>query len=127
MNVEKSGNRWICHCTFAEKDIAKSAGFRWSPDLRKWYTTDASVAAKLMDPDGAAKVLAAAAEKQQARAANIEASRAADAAVDLPCPDGLAYLPFQRAGIAAAMRRPRVLFGDEMGLGKTIQAIGIIN
>ena len=127
MNVEKSGNRWICHCTFAEKDIAKSAGFRWSPDLRKWYTTDATVAAKLMDPDGAAKVLAAAAEKQQARAANIEASRAADAAVDLPCPDGLAYLPFQRAGIAAAMRRPRVLFGDEMGLGKTIQAIGMIN
>ena len=80
-----------------------------------------------MDPDGVAKVLAAAAEMQQARDANIEASRAADADVELPCPAGLAYLPFQRAGIAAALRRPRVLFGDDPGLGKTIQAIGMIN
>ena len=37
-----------------------------------------------------------------------EASRAEDADIDIPCPEGLAYLPYQRAGIAAALR----IFGD---------------
>jgi SWI/SNF-related matrix-associated actin-dependent regulator 1 of chromatin subfamily A len=61
------------------------------------------------------------------RTAALNASRATDAAVELPVPDGLSYLPYQRAGIAYALGHPSVLFGDEMGLGKTIQAIGIIN
>jgi len=56
-----------------------------------------------------------------------EASRAVDASVDLPVPEGLEYLPFQRAGIAYALDRPNVLIADEMGLGKTIQAIGVHN
>jgi len=34
----------------------------------------------------------------------VEASRATDAAVDIPAPDGLAYMPFQKAGIAFALR-----------------------
>ena len=55
------------------------------------------------------------------------ASRATDADVELPCPEGLSYLPFQKAGIAYALDRPNVLIGDEMGLGKTIQAIGVWN
>lgn len=55
------------------------------------------------------------------------ASRATDAEVDLPCPEGLSYLPYQKAGIAYAMAKPNVLIGDEMGLGKTIQAIGVYN
>lgn len=53
-------------------------------------------------------------------------SRATDANVDLPCPDGLAYLGYQRAGIVFGRDRD-ALIGDEMGLGKTIQAVGIIN
>lgn len=57
----------------------------------------------------------------------VEQSRAADADVDVPCPDGLSYLPYQRAGIAYGMSRDAVLIADEMGLGKTIQAIGIAN
>ncbi len=57
----------------------------------------------------------------------IEASKASDLDIELSCPKGLAYLPYQRAGIAYGMERPNVLIGDEMGLGKTIQAIGIIN
>ena len=37
-----------------------------------------------------------------------------------------ALMPFQRAGVAFAIRREgRVLIGDEMGLGKTIQAIAV--
>ena len=66
-------------------------------------------------------------EEQEKLKASQLASRATDAQVDLPCPAGLEYLPFQRAGIAYALDRKRVLLGDEMGLGKTIQAIGAIN
>ena len=59
--------------------------------------------------------------------ARVAASRATDAEIEIPSPDGLEYLPFQRAGIAYALGRDSTLFGDEMGLGKTIQAIGVIN
>lgn len=45
----------------------------------------------------------------------------------LPCPRGLAYLPYQAEAIEWARNREAVLFGDEMRLGKTIQALGFIN
>lgn len=61
------------------------------------------------------------------RKAAIEMSRATDASINAPCPDGLAYLGYQRAGIAFGMTREALLIGDEMGLGKTIQAIGVLN
>jgi SWI/SNF-related matrix-associated actin-dependent regulator 1 of chromatin subfamily A len=66
-------------------------------------------------------------EGKEAAAATMAASRAVDWVGEIPCPDGLAYLPYQRAGIAYAMARPATLIGDEMGLGKTIQAIGACN
>lgn len=66
-------------------------------------------------------------EIQEQRKESIERSRAVSAEIDLPHPDGLDYMPFQRAGIRYALDRAGVLIGDEMGLGKTIQAIGIIN
>ncbi len=66
-------------------------------------------------------------EVAKERDAAVEASRATDAAVEIPAPDGLAYMPFQKAGIAFATGKSGVLLADEMGLGKTIQAIGIIN
>lgn len=54
-------------------------------------------------------------------------SRATDADINVPVPEGLSYLGYQRAGIAFGFERNAVLIGDEMGLGKTIQAIGILN
>src|SRR5664279_1137170 len=60
-------------------------------------------------------------------AAKVNASRAKDSSVDVPSPTGLAFLPFQRAGMAYALARKSTLLADEMGLGKTIQAIGLIN
>ena len=43
-----------------------------------------------------------------ARQATTEASRATDAAIDLPIPAGLELMPFQRAGVSFALR----VFGD---------------
>jgi hypothetical protein len=37
---------------------------------------------------------------QEKRAVAVEASRAITANLEVPCPPGLAYLPFQKAGIA---------------------------
>ena len=54
-------------------------------------------------------------------------SRATDADINVPAPEGCAYLGYQRAGIAFGHERPAVFIGDEMGLGKTIQAIGLMN
>ena len=79
-----------------------------------------------------APVDAALAKVEQARRAQtVKASRATDAAVVIPHPAGLDFLPYQRAGIAFGLEcwaaKRGVLIGDEMGLGKTIQAIGLIN
>jgi SWI/SNF-related matrix-associated actin-dependent regulator 1 of chromatin subfamily A len=98
----------------AHKDELKAAGVSCSRDERsgEWQA--------VWWQEISAKV-------KQARAESIEASRATSADVELPRPDGLDYMPFQKAGIRYALDRKGVLIADEMGLGKTIQAIGIIN
>lgn len=63
----------------------------------------------------------------KATAAKVAESRATDADVSIACPEGLSFLPYQRAGIAYAMTRQSCLIADEMGLGKTVQAIGVAN
>lgn len=60
------------------------------------------------------------------------ASEAQDAAIEIPSPEGMTYLPYQKAGIQFCVHlfgagKTGALIGDEMGLGKTIQAIGVIN
>lgn len=67
----------------------------------------------------------------EAKAEAQAASEATDAQIQIPAPPGLEYRPYQRAGVAAALRafsegRRGILFGDEMGLGKTMQAIGTL-
>lgn len=47
--------------------------------------------------------------------------------IHIPKPDGLDYLPYQKAGIYYAVRQGNALIADEPGLGKTIQAIGTSN
>jgi SWI/SNF-related matrix-associated actin-dependent regulator 1 of chromatin subfamily A len=127
IRVDKIGSRYIARVSFDQRAIPKAAEFRWDPKDKVWYTTDAAVAAKLEDADAITEVLAQAAAKEEAKAASIQASRSASVDIELPCPDGVSYLPYQRAGISFGLDRESVLFGDEMGLGKTIQAIGMIN
>lgn len=59
--------------------------------------------------------------------ANYESSFLEDLDIQLPCKNGLDYLPYQKAGINYSIERDNVLIADDMGLGKTIQAIGIMN
>lgn len=55
-----------------------------------------------------------------------ELSRASHLDIDLPVPEGLGYLDYQKAGIHFSKDK-NTLIADEMGLGKTIQAIGVLN
>lgn len=130
MKLTKQGERYVAISTFAEKDIPKAAGFRWDKDARCWYTVKDSDAAKLAAyaDDTCRDSLAALASEQKAvHDTAIEASRATDADIEIPCHEALSYLPYQKAGIAFCKARTGTLIGDEMGLGKTIQAIGVIN
>ena len=54
-------------------------------------------------------------------------SRALTSDLSVPCPPGLEFLPFQRAGIEYASLRPNTLIGDDAGSGKTIQTVGLCN
>ena len=54
-------------------------------------------------------------------------SGARDARIEVPCPQGREYLPYQRAAIAFGLSCANVLLADEMGLGKTVEALGVVN
>jgi SWI/SNF-related matrix-associated actin-dependent regulator 1 of chromatin subfamily A len=112
--------------------VREIPGRRWDPARKVWSAplSSARHLAAFVTRTGAtedsaliAQIRAAAGDQDAA----VVASRATDADIDLPEPQGLAYMPFQRAGIAFAIAHPNVLIADEMGLGKTIQAIGVVN
>lgn len=98
IKVTKEGTQWVARFpwSIAAKDAVKAAGFRFDGTRKLWWTNDPVVAARL-DPNAAAVANAA-----------IEASRAVSAEVTIPAPEGLAYLGYQKAGIAYCLEK----FGD---------------
>lgn len=125
----------------AARSQVKALGFRFHGDYCKgacwldrigvpamvWWTDNPASAAKLRDYADA-DALAAIDGQRKADAA----SRATDADVNIPTPNGCAFLPYQKGGIAWILSRfadgqSRVLLGDQMGLGKTVQVLGVIN
>jgi SNF2 family DNA or RNA helicase len=126
MLLYHDGRRYVCKSLYTERALPKSAGFRWDPQAKVWWTDKDANAWKLVGyADSATKLLLKRSIKGQSKSLSL--SRAVDANVEIPAPGSLQYLPFQRAGIAYALSRPAVLIGDEMGLGKTVEAIGVIN
>lgn len=128
MRLTQTDNRIEAISEYSEKDALKQAGFRWDPASRRWWTGQATRAARLLhvaDMDESLRHHLEGAGDAEAQA--LRDSRATDAEIAIPSPKGLSYMPFQRAGIAYAMAHPATLIADEMGLGKTIQAIGLVN
>jgi len=107
---------------YSTRMLPKEAQFRWDSANKHWWTDSRANAARLKD-HADAKAKKQIAEHDKA----VVESKATDADIDIPRPEGEDYLPFQKAGIAFALQRDATLIGDEMGLGKTIQAIGVIN
>ena len=126
MILTRAGKRWEFRSTYAERHVLKAAGCRWDPQLKRWYSERETVALKFIevaDDDARAELAGRAAEHER----SLEDSRAQDADINIPAPKGFEYMPFQKAGVAYALKRRGTLIGDEMGLGKTIEALGIIN
>lgn len=109
-----------------EKFAFKRNDWKWNALRKGWETTDVEKARPLAKyAVGAAKEHLVAAER--IREAMVDASWAEDTETDFPAPDGLKYMPFQKAGIEYAICRSKTLIADPPGLGKTIQAIGVHN
>ena len=109
---------------------AKNAGFLWDPKLKIWWTDDpekAYVIRKAAEPAVQQQIIQLCKDGHERDTSTIRESQATDAEIAVPVPDGLNYLPYQRAGIAYALKRRATLIGDEMGLGKTVQSIGVLN
>lgn len=111
-----------------EKDRFALKRAKWKYDFRRkqWWTADEEKALLVQEwAIGAAKEYLD--NALAIRQAAIDSSWAEDTTAEFPAPDGLAYMPFQRAGIEYATKRHRTLIADPPGLGKTIQAIGVHN
>ena len=119
---------YVFHGTFEERGIPKAAGFRWNPQTKVWWTDDPKKALRLIGTaDMSPEVKTSLDSAVEAIAETASLSRAVDADMDIPAPEGQEYFGFQKAGIKFATSRANTLFGDEMGVGKTIQAIGVMN
>ena len=102
--------RYVFRSTYAEfqkAPMGKDAGFAWDKAAKEWHTGDVEKAMRLAQYADAPCRERLAGRLQEARAA-IVASQQVDAEVDIPAPPGLSYMPFQKAGIAYALR----VFGD---------------
>lgn len=126
MKLIYKDSKFICESTFAEKDIPKNAKFRWDATNKYWWTDDPEKA-ELLNQYATPEALELIKDLHQKKVETLESSKATNAEIEIPKPEGLEYLPFQKAGIAYAKDKVNTLIADEMGLGKTIQAIGIIN
>lgn len=131
MKLHCDNGTFYAESSFDEKDAVKAAGFKWHPAFeidgkRRWYTRDPKAAARLIAyADGGVHDYLTAEVKTAQK--SLDESHAIDADFEPPCPEGLAFLPYQKGGVRYGLTHPNVLIGDEMGLGKTIQALGIIN
>lgn len=110
---------FLLDSTYSEPDAAKAAGLWWNPDARRWYTADPDKAAKLL-PYATRECASHINSIITGRVQTAQLSQATDAAIDIPVPAGLAYLPFQKAGIAFLLRgldlsKPHTYI---MGIGK---------
>jgi len=138
MRIERTGDVWTAFSIYEERTILKAAGWWWHPGAGKCDRSGcrackSGVGAQWWTPDRvtAARLASYAAEDVRADLEGVkasqEASKALDSDIDIPRPAGLEYLPFQKAGIAYALKHPGVLLADEMGLGKSVESLGVIN
>jgi len=97
--------------TYDHRETLKSCGFKWDPENKTWYCLPEAqrlLGLRPLQPTITPEAKSRFDQFEAARKQNVEASRATDSDLDIPCPPGLSYLPYQKAGIAFAMR----VFGD---------------
>jgi SWI/SNF-related matrix-associated actin-dependent regulator 1 of chromatin subfamily A len=114
ITIIKEGARYVARFAFSYpvKDAVKAAGFKFDAPRKVWFTEKESLGEALMGDWSLVAFVARVNESRDAerlaQEASIVASRAAAADIAIPAPAGLAYLPFQLAGIAYCLDK----FGD---------------
>lgn len=126
MRLVKHKDFYIAQTSYEEKEIPKSAGFRWDAEAKVWWTKDSEKACELYK-FATSDILSHLKELYDKKYRSIQLSKATDSQLDIPKPEGLEYLPYQKAGVSYSIGRNSALIADEMGLGKTIEAIGVAN
>ena len=126
MKITYKDKKFVAEATYKERLPLKEAKFRWNPKDKVWWTDDKDKVLKLYDScDSVTKKILS--KERKLIEKKVEESKATTSNMNIPSPEGLNYLDYQKAGIEFANRKDNVLIGDEMGLGKTIQAIGLCN
>jgi SWI/SNF-related matrix-associated actin-dependent regulator 1 of chromatin subfamily A len=125
MQIEYLGGIYLAHDA-PDAAVMQAAGWRWNKLRHAWFTSDQLKAMVLRQ-----HAIGPAKERLEAlaarRAAAIADSHAVDADIDIPAPEGLAYRPYQLAGIRFMLGRVSSLNADVPRLGKTIQSVGVMN
>jgi SWI/SNF-related matrix-associated actin-dependent regulator 1 of chromatin subfamily A len=122
-----SGDRFIFRGAFETRHLPKQAGFRWDKDAKQWWTQEQDKAAKLAAYAATPELKRQLANLEDRKRITLAASRATDAAIEVPFPEGVTARGYQLAGIAYALSRKNTLLGDDMGLGKSLQALALAN
>lgn len=121
---------FILRTRYEEKDMAKAAGFRWSPDARAWVCDhpDPDKLTAAFGGNGALKIVPAAQEKlAQVRAAENAALRWQNVTTCEPVRSLLPLSDYQNVGARFLADARRAILADELGLGKTPQVIAAAN
>ncbi len=126
MLIDFLNNQFIARCQYAERDIPKQAGFRWSGTRKAWITTSLEKALSL-DADWTQRAIQHYDFLQEVRDMSTELSWRQDTDFEPPAPPGKEFMGYQKAGVEYALLRKDTLIADQPGLGKTIQAIGVLN
>lgn len=117
MKLVFENGRYICRCSYNERQWPKKVGFRWDLLYKVWYTRDPRVASRLREyAEGIAK------NKIDSNLISITPWTGA-----IPYPKDLTPLPFQIEAVKFALSRNKSYLALDPGLGKTIIAQLILN
>lgn len=105
--------RFLFQCEFAERHLAKEAGFHWDDTVKKWYTSELKTAACLRE-------YARGEAKSKIDSAFITRSPWTKPLSRVPI--NLSLFPHQVEAINYALSQNRCYLGLDPGLGKTIVA-----
>ena len=126
MQIDYENGLFLAIIKFEERLAFAAADWKWNGILKRWVTPDPKKA-DAFAPFTLPRAQAALDVWRAAEYGELALSCAVECDIDIPCPEGLAYDPAQKAAIAYAAKRSNTLVADPPGLGKTMVAIGVSN